>query len=439
MSDAIEVSFDGLVGPTHHYGGLGPGNLASARHRSQASNPRAAALQGLAKMRLLMELGARQGVLPPHERPSIAALRRLGFEGGDAQVLERARRDAPELLSACASASAMWAANAATVSPAADTSDGRVHFTPANFPTELHRALEPPTTAAVLRKIFRDPARFAHHEPLPACGWLADEGAANHLRLAERHGEPGVEVFVYGRAAREEAPRRFPARQTLEAAEAVARLHGARRALFVRQSPAAIDAGAFHNDVVAVANECVLFHHETAFAGGEADVARIAEALQANLEVVTIPARELSLETAVDCYLFNSQLVTLPSGEMALLCPEECRAVPAAWSAVERLAASTSIREVRTVAVRQSMQNGGGPACLRLRVVLRREELAAVHPGVLLDAALLARLTAWAERHYRERLHADDLADPRLLDESRTALDELTAMLDLGSIYPFQC
>lgn len=438
MSDAIEVSFDGLVGPTHHYGGLGPGNLASARHRGQPSNPREAALQGLAKMRLMMDLGIRQGVLPPHDRPSIAALRRLGFGGKDAEVLDRARRNAPELLSACASASAMWAANAATVSPGADTDDGRVHFTPANFPTELHRALEPPTTAAVLRKIFADPACFAHHEPLPACAWLADEGAANHMRLAERHGAPGVEVFVYGRSAREEAPRRFPARQTLEAAQALARLHGAKRALFVRQNPSAIDAGVFHNDVVAVANERVLFHHEAAFAGGEADVARIAAALEAALEVITIPARELSLETAVESYLFNSQLVTLPSGGMALVCPEECRAVPAAWSIVERLAASTSIREVRTVAVRQSMQNGGGPACLRLRVVLRSEDLAAVHSGVLLDAALLARLTAWVERHYRDRLHADDLADPRLLDESRTALDELSALLGLGSIYPFQ-
>src|SRR5882724_7204352 len=163
---AVEVNFDGLVGPTHHYGGLGPGNLASARHRGLVSNPRAAALEGLAKMKVLMDLGVRQAVLPPHERPDVAALRRLGFEGSDGDVLAKAFRQAPELLSACASASAMWAANAATVSPAADTTDGRIHFTPANFPTELHRALEPPTTAGILQKIFADPTHFAHHAPL---------------------------------------------------------------------------------------------------------------------------------------------------------------------------------------------------------------------------------------------------------------------------------
>jgi succinylarginine dihydrolase len=435
---AVEVNLDGLVGPTHHYGGLGPGNLASARHRGETSNPRAAALQGLAKMKVLVDLGIHQAVLPPHERPSVAALRRLGFAGRDEEVLERAWREAPDLLSACASASSMWAANAATVSAAAETVDGRVHLTPANFAAELHRALETETTAAVLRKIFDDAARFAHHQALTACAWLSDEGAANHMRLATGHDGTGIEIFVYGRTAREDAPLRFPARQTLEASAAIARLHGVKRALFVRQSAAAIDAGVFHNDVVAVANENVLLHHEAAFAGGEAEIARIRAACGGELKVFTIDAGELPLETAIDSYLFNSQLVSLPAGDMALVCPEECREIPAAWSTIERLRDAVPLSEVRAVSVRQSMRNGGGPACLRLRVPLEDDGLAAMHPRVIVDDALLARLTAWVERHYRDRLHPQDLADPQLLVESRTALDEVSEILGLGAIYPFQ-
>jgi succinylarginine dihydrolase len=435
---AVEVNFDGLVGPTHHYGGLGPGNLASARSRGEVSSPRAAAMQGLAKIKVMMDLGVRQAVLPPHERPSVAALRSLGFTGGDQEVLENAAREAPDLLSACASASAMWAANAATVSAPADTTDGRVHFTPASFPAELHRALETETTAAVLRKLFADPTRFVHHKALPACAWLSDEGAANHMRLACRHGEPGVEIFVYGRTAREDGLGRYRARQTFEASAAVARLHGVRRALFLRQSDAAIDAGAFHNDVVAVANENVLLHHEAAFADGEAEIARIRAACGGGLEVFTIRAGELSLKTAVDSYLFNSQLVSLPGGGMALVCPEECREIPAAWSVIERLRDTVPLREVRAVGVRQSMRNGGGPACLRLRVLLEDGGLAAVHPGAMVDVALLARLAAWVERHYRDRLSPHDLADPQLLEESRAALDEVSGILGLGAIYPFQ-
>src|SRR5215475_8689569 len=111
---AREINFDGLVGPTHHYAGLSSGNLASEGHAGEVSNPRAAALQGLEKMRFVAGLGVGQAILPPQPRPDIGLLRRLGFEGTDGAVLARARRSAPELLSAASSASAMWVANAAT-------------------------------------------------------------------------------------------------------------------------------------------------------------------------------------------------------------------------------------------------------------------------------------------------------------------------------------
>jgi succinylarginine dihydrolase len=439
---AIELNFDGLVGPTHHYGGLGLGNVASQRHRHEVSNPRAAALEGIAKLRLMVSLGIPQAVLPPQERPLVSALRRLGFTGDHARVLAAAGREAPELLSAVASTSSMWAANAASVSPAADTPDGRLHLTPANLVSQFHRAIEPPATAAVLGRIFPDPARFAHHAPLPAALPFADEGAANQMRLCPSHGEPGIEVFVYGREAEHRPGGRHPARQSLAASRAVARLHGlaADRMLFLRQSEAALDAGVFHNDVIAVANENVLLVHERAYAAGHEALADLraayARACGDGLDVIEVPERAVSLPEAVDTYLFNSQLVTLPAGGMALVCPAECRAHAATSRWLDGLVAvGGPVTAVHPVDVRQSMQNGGGPACLRLRAVLTPAELAAVHPGVMATPERLDALEAWVRRHYRDRLTVGDLADPVLLDESRRALDELTGILDLPGLY----
>ena len=192
----VEANFDGLVGPTHHYAGLAFGNLASARNAEQPSNPRAAVRQGIAKMRALAAMGLAQGVLPPQERPHLPTLRALGFGGSDADMLGKAARQAPQLLSAASSASAMWTANAATVSPSADCADGRVHFTPANLVTHLHRAIEAPQTARILRSVFADPRHFAHHAPLPATPMLGDEGAANHTRFCSDYCDTGLELFV---------------------------------------------------------------------------------------------------------------------------------------------------------------------------------------------------------------------------------------------------
>lgn len=225
-SNAIELNLDGLVGPTHHYGGLGIGNLASQQHRHEASNPRAAALECIAKMRLLVDLGIPQAVLPPQERPLVHALRQVGFSGNDGCVLAKAARDATDLLSAATSTSSMWAANAATVSPATDTADGRLHLTPANLISQWHRSLETPQTAAFLQQIFADPDHFVHHAPLPAALAFADEGAANHLRLAPTHAATGIELFVYGRNTSLRASSQLPARQSLAASQSVARLHG---------------------------------------------------------------------------------------------------------------------------------------------------------------------------------------------------------------------
>lgn len=445
---AFELNLDGLIGPTHSYAGLSHGNLASERNRRDVSHPRQAALQGLAKMKRLADLGIPQAVLPPQERPDVGALRRLGFTGSDANVLDEARRRDPVLLAGCCSASSMWAANAATVSPSADAADRRVHFTPANLVTQFHRSLEPPATAASLRAIFADESAFVHHDPLPAAAAFSDEGAANHTRLCPGYGEPGIEIFVYGRSALDSSralPSRFPARQTLEASAAIARLHrlDPDRVFFVQQNPAAIDAGAFHNDVVAVGNLNVLLYHERAFSDSDAIAARLRGAyLQicgTELSMIEVSEDEVSLESAIGSYLFNSQLVRLPDGSMLLIAPTECQEDPAASEFLANLPGrGTPIRAVEFVDVRQSMKNGGGPACLRLRVAVTGAELAKVHRGVILTDELYEQLASWVERHYRGDLRAEDLGDPKLLEESRAALDALTKILQIGSIYRFQ-
>lgn len=447
MAHYREANFDGLVGPTHNYAGLSFGNVASQRNAATIANPRAAARQGLAKMKALADLGLLQGVLPPQERPCVATLRALGFSGSDHAVIRAAAKQAPALLAAASSASSMWTANAATVSPSPDTADARVHFTPANLCNKLHRAIESPTTAATLRTIFADPNRFAHHAPLPSTPALSDEGAANHTRLCADYGTPGVEFFVYGRSELDKAssgPVRYPARQALEASAAIARLHGLHpdAVVFAQQHPDVIDAGVFHNDVIAVGNRDLLFCHATAFS----DNAEVYEALRkalarqgATLRVAEVPLARISVADAVSTYLFNSQLLTRANGNTLLVVPHECREHAGVWDYLQSLASSGDlIQEVQVFDLRESMKNGGGPACLRLRVVLNETEVAAVAPGVWMTEALYAHLCDWVDRHYRDRLSEADLADPGLLDESRAALDELTTHLGLGALYPFQ-
>ncbi len=442
-STAVEANADGLIGPTHSYAGLSPGNLASSLNAGEASNPRAAVLQGLDKMKRLADLGLPQFVLPPHERPHIPFLRSLGFTGSDAAVLEQAWKDAPSFAAAACSASPMWAANAATVTPSADAADGRVHLTPANLVTNLHRSLEARQTKRALDALFPDPARFAIHDALPAVGHLADEGAANHVRLCADHGQPGVNLLVWGREAWEHWDGPWPARQTREASEAVARRHGASGVVLARQSRAAIAGGTFHNDVVCVGALQTLFFHELAFEHTARTLDAIRTAADGRFEpvFVEVSAADLPLSDAIASYLFNSMLVQIPGEDrLTLICPTETRDNARSHAVAEALAASNGpIGRVEYVDVRQSMKNGGGPACLRLRVALTEEELAATNPAMRMTEELHARLSIWAAAWYRDRLAPADLGDPALLDESRGALDELTAILGLGGgFYPFQ-
>jgi succinylarginine dihydrolase len=442
---AVEVNFDGLVGPTHNYGGLARGNLASAANERQVSNPREAALQGLAKMRQLVGLGLTQAVLPPHERPHLPSLRKTGFSGSDADVVRAAAKASPTLLANVSSASAMWTANAATVSPSADAGDARVHLTPANLSSHFHRGIETATTSRVLKAIFADQRCFVVHDsvPFPTFG---DEGAANHCRLAASHGERGVEVFVYGRSAFEKSSgAKFNSRQAMEASHIIATQHDLWRgggAMFVRQSSAAIDAGAFHTDVVAVSNGNALMFHREAFDQRDAvldDLKRACSARGFEPVLLETEPGELTLEEAIKSYLFNSQIVSLPRGEMALILPHEVEETARAKAFVDRvLGTNGPIREAHYLDLRQSMRNGGGPACLRLRVVLTEDEVKALGAGVIVDEPKISLLEDIVRRRYRDRLTAADLADPSLLEESRAALDEIGQVLKLGSVHDFQ-
>jgi succinylarginine dihydrolase len=442
---AVEVNFDGLVGPTHNYAGLSEGNLASARNRDSISRPRDAALQGIAKMRKLAALGVPQGVLPPHERPYIGWLRSLGFAGSDRDVWARAWENEPTIARAALAASSMWAANAATISPSADCADGKLHASVANLQTMLHRRLEAPQTERALRNLLADDTRFTVHPALTAQHVLSDEGAANHMRMAAAPDAPGIEIFIFGRGG-EETTHGFPARQTLEASRAIARRHqlDPARAIFARQSVDAINAGAFHNDVVAVAHEHVLFHHEHAFADKDALRVEIREKAKGLFEpvFVEVAASEVSLDDAVSSYLFNSQLVTRPGqSKLTLICPTETRENNKTAAVVQQIISqpNAAIGAVEFVEVRESMRNGGGPACLRLRVQMTAEERAAATQGSFLTDTLASQLEDWVRKYYRETLAPADCADPHLVDETQTALDALTRILPLGSdFYAFQ-
>ena len=411
-----EINFDGIIGPSHNYAGLSLGNLASTRNAGEVSQPRAAALQGLDKMRANLALGLAQGIFLPHPRPNRAWLAELATD------IEHA----DDALAANAmSASAMWAANAATVSPAADTADGKCHLTVANLRTMPHRSHEWPATLAQLEVAFGG-AAFAVHGPIPPA--FGDEGAANHMRLALAHGEPGVEVFVYGVSGGA-----FPARQHVEASKAIARRHrlDPERVIFAEQSEEAIAAGAFHNDVVAVANERVLFAHEKAFADKAALVARC-EALVPGFEYVEVPDAEVPLADAIRSYLFNAQLVTPPDGQPTLIVPREARETPSVRRWIENhVAGNGPIRRVEVVDVRQSMANGGGPACLRLRVVA---DPATVDPRFLVDEAKLDRLAGIIRQNWPEQIHHSELRDPALIAQIEAARAALLADLDLGQL-----
>ncbi|MGC8605571.1 MAG: N-succinylarginine dihydrolase, partial [Desulfomonilaceae bacterium] len=406
---AYEINFDGIPGPTHNYGGLAYGNMASMRSGTSTSNPRQALFQCLNKMRVLSSIGLKQALLPPQERPNFAVLRRLGYSGNEERILHDLARDDIRLLAGAYSSSNMWAANSATVSPSADTLDGKTHFTPANLLNLFHRSIEPPFTSRILRCIFNNASKFSHHMPLPGSLIFCDEGAANHTRLCSHYGATGIELFVYGRKDFEKNNPRslfFPARQTLEASRCIARLHRLDpvKTIFAKQNPEVIDAGVFHNDVISVGNKNVLLFHSQAFCNLKSLIAELKEKFarycKDDLILIEIGPKQLSVADAVESYFFNSQLVSMPDGTTCVVAPSECQENIKVKGVLDFIVSQDNpIRSVLFVDVGESMKNGGGPACLRLRVVLTNEELFSVNQGSFFSEELYQELIEWGKLH----------------------------------------
>lgn len=429
VAEAItEVILVGIPGPTHHYGGLSADNVASSTNRGSQSAPREAALQALELVKLLRSLGIVAGVLPPQLRPYLPLLCER-FSGSDEEVIAQAGREAPELLEKASSSSSMWTANAATITSGIDDA-GILHITPANLQTNLHRRIEAGATHCVLAAMFERVPNAKVHAPLSA--QLRDEGAANHMRLSPTHNDKGLHVFAYAEGE---------GRQTLAASQAVAARHEIQHALFIAQNPKAIAAGVFHNDVIAVSNENLLLAHELAFANGRSDIQLIADAYAKlhpgkNLCSIIIPEAELSLKETVDTYFFNSQIVSTKDG-MAIIAPMEAKELYNGKAAklFEQIVADKSnpVSAVHYIDLRQSMRNGGGPACLRLRIPMTNAQLAALqkNTNVISGDAQLTALSRLIERTYPESLTARELAEPKHYHNCRALLQEMSLLLGL--------
>ncbi len=438
-----EYNFDGLPGPTHNYAGLSIGNPASMSHRHEVSHPKQAALQGIAKMRLLLNMGLPQGIIPPQERPHQEALHALGYMG-QLNELESIVVKHPKEFYAAMSSSSMWTANAATVTPSLDAGDNILHISTANLNTISHRAFEVHQTESFLRIIFGQSPRIVCHTALMANNEFFDEGAANHMRMAPSHSSPGMEVFVYGkRHGQTRVVQKFPARQSYEASLAIAKTHhlSSTQTFFTQQNPQLIDLGVFHNDVIAMNNENVFIYHEDAYIDSDALLSSLKNFFShaaADLFIMPIKASELSIADCIESYIFNSQLVTLGDDYMAIIAPKQCESGPVRQMIDYWIATKNPIREVHFVELNQSMRNGGGPACLRLRVLMNPEEAGQVNSAFIMDTNRLSQLEAWVNKYYRDDLYTNDLYDPQFIAEVRSALDELTHVLQIGPIYSFQ-
>lgn len=438
MLTNAEINFDGLIGPTHNYGGLSLGNNASQDNSKQVSSPKDAALQGLKKMKLLMEESIPQGIFLPHERPHLKGFSKLGFTGNIEKVLNDAYAVNPNLVSCFYSASSMWAANAATFSPSMDNIDNAIHITVANLNSMMHRSIEPKFTYKMLKRIFNKKVNI--NKSLLNLPNIGDEGAANHIRIAERHNVPGYQIFVYSSENISHA--KTIERQSLIGSKLIARKNCVKdqRVFYLQQSNKAIRYGCFHNDIVSTANENIFIYHEEAFESTQELKVILAKLkkLVPNFKPIKILNSEIDLQTIISSYLLNSQLISLPSGGMMFLLPSEVKQYPNCMQWLEKISAEEEIKKIKFIDVKQSMRNGGGPACLRLRMIFNENEISSVNKNFLLDDNKIDLLTNLIENKYRDRLQPDDLLDPNLADESLEILDALTKIFKTGSIYNFQ-
>ncbi|HXW60688.1 MAG TPA: N-succinylarginine dihydrolase [Myxococcota bacterium] len=244
---------------------------------------------------------------------------------------------------------------------------------------------------------------------------------------------------------RDEPTHIFPARQSLLASEAIARLHrlDSEYVLNIEQNPDSIDAGAFHNDVVSVINENVMLVHELAFLNQREIIKIIKERYQhlfgQKPHIIEVSEKDVPLREAVSSYIFNSQLLSKDNGKMLLFAPNECLENEHTRKIIENIVLKDKyIDEAQYFNISESMANGGGPACLRLRIVLNEKELASIKQGVIFSESLYQRLKSIIEQYYVDRFELKDLFDQKFLQSTKEALDQISEALDLGALYNFQ-
>ena len=404
-----EVQLDTLVGPTHHFAGLSLGNIASMENKGIISSPKKAALQGLEKMNVVMELGIPQAFFPPQKRPDLSFLKRVGFE-----TVASAYDKCPELLLAAFSSSFMWTANVATSTPSLDTLDSKHHITPANLGSNLHRHLEVLDTTRMFQQLMANPDYFVLHAALPSVRQLFDEGAANHTRLSPTADTQGLHLFVYGDQTQHFAPR-----QAKLASESIARLHQLpkERVLILEQNPEVIDEGVFHNDVISVGHLNLFLAHEKTFKNkGAFDLiaSTYHDLYQQHPLLHIVSEKDLPLQKAIKTYFFNSQILSLPFGRRALLAPQECSEDAEVKSYIEKL---PYFSQVRYISLNESMKNGGGPACLRLRLLLNNLEQKMIPNCFWMDPTRSRLIGDLIEKYYPDTLSIDQLKDKSFLEQ----------------------
>jgi len=406
MSD-LQLNISELPGPTFMYSGLSADNVASLNNKHLAANPLKFALLSLQRMRLLLEEGVHQVIFPPHRRPDLQALGYCGFTGDMGHMIGSADKFSRGYLESLLAASSVWTANAATVTPSADSEDGKVHITTANLNSHFHRSIEASQTHAKLARVFADDNFFALHQALPSHNRFSDEGAANHMRFHVEGENRGLNVFVYGNDP--DNPGYMQGRQSLWASKAICQLHAlsSTQVWLQKQSKEAISRGIFHNDIISMNSHDLLVFHQQAYENHESLIEKLTAL---GICCVEIKAEEFSLEHALKTYFFNSEFIKGKDGSQVLVMSEKCQHDAKVHAQLERIQTAYN-KEIKTIYVDldDSLKNGGGPACLRLRVQLNQEQFSAIPSKFLLTQNKLNALQEVVTRFYRESLSYEDV------------------------------
>ncbi len=409
-----QIFVDGIIGPTYHYGGMAVGNVLSQAHKHQESYPKKAALEGLEKMNQVRQLGCLQYVLPPLCKDVDRLLSLWGYEQGDMTSRLKALGYAhPYYLSALFSGASAWVANSCHITPSCDALDGICHITPANLVSCFHRHLDVDGYRDFLHQLFLNDELFQIYDPLPVV--YTDEGMANTIRLSGGN-ELGLYLHVYGKTLSQRFTRTFPARQTKEAFDRICYTHKRQDSMDIQQSPFAIDAGVFHNDVIAFGSHNLLVLHEHAF-DNQVDVLNsITDRYQSKygepLHVYEVSNEVLSLDEAVHTYFFNSQLILVEKNTFHLLIPSRAMSHSGVKKSLKRLSKLKGLSiTVHEVSCEESIKNGGGPACLRFFSVLNKAEHKAINSKFLLTDEMYEQWFQFIQTHYPDTLSFDDLKD----------------------------